>query len=89
MTLTDELKIIDDKIKVNQAQCDLDREAAKISALSFKELDKYKYLTGEDLGYKPGVVEQAKIEYFPLGNVFNKALKEDEKRRTFENIKKC
>ena len=33
MTLTDELKIIDDKIKTNQAQYDLDREAAKISAL--------------------------------------------------------
>ena len=44
MTLTDELKIIDDKIKANQAQYDLDREAAKISALSSNELDKYEYL---------------------------------------------
>ena len=51
MTLTNELKILDNKIKANQAQYDLDREAAKISALSSKELDKYKYLTGEDLGY--------------------------------------
>ena len=49
MTLTDELKILNDKIKANQAQYDLDREAAKISALSSKELDKYEYLTGEDL----------------------------------------
>ena len=48
MTLTDELKILNDKIKANQAQYDLDREAAKISALSSKELDKYEYLTGED-----------------------------------------
>ena len=56
MTLTDELKILDDKIKTNQAQYDLDREAAEISALSLKELDKYEYLTGEDLGYKPGLV---------------------------------
>ena len=56
MTLTDELKILDDKIKKNQAQYDLDREAAEISALSLKELDKYEYLTGEDLGYKPGLV---------------------------------
>ena len=39
MTLTDELKILDDKIKANQAQFDLDRKAAKISAISFKELD--------------------------------------------------
>ena len=61
MTLIDELEILYDKIRVNQAQCDLDREAAKISAC--KELDKYEYLTGEDLGYKPGVVEQEKFEY--------------------------
>ena len=44
MTLTDELKILDDKIKANQAQYDLDREAAKISSLSSEELDKYEYL---------------------------------------------
>ena len=41
MTLIDELKIIDDKIKANQAQYNLDREAVKISALSFGELEKY------------------------------------------------
>ena len=63
MTLTYELKIIDDKIKVNQAQYDLDREAAKIFPLSSKELDIYEYstikkkkITGKDLGYKPGEV---------------------------------
>ena len=49
MTLTDKLKILDDKIKANQAQYDLDREAAKISALSSGELVKYECLTGEDL----------------------------------------
>ena len=59
MTLNDELKILDDKIKTNQAQYCLDREAAKISALSSKELDEYKYLSGENLGYKPGVAEIA------------------------------
>ena len=79
MTLTDEPKILDDKIKGNQVQYDLDREAPKISALSSKELDKYKYLTGEDLGYKPGVLEQAKFEYFPLGKVFNKGLEKVDK----------
>ena len=41
ITLTNKLKVLDDKIKVNQSQYDLDREAAKISALSSKELDKY------------------------------------------------
>ena len=46
MTLTDELKILEDKIKANQFQYDLGREAAKISALSSKDLlEKYEYLT--------------------------------------------
>ena len=60
--------------KANQAQYDLDRDAAKISPLSSKEVDKYEYLTGEDLGYKPGVAEQAKFEYCPFGKVFHKGL---------------
>ena len=61
MAITDELKILEDKIKENPAQYDLDKDAAKISALSFKELDKYEYLTGEDLGYKPEVVEKVNL----------------------------
>ena len=81
MTLTDELKILDDKIKANQAQYDLDREAAKISALSSKELDKYEYLTGEDLGYKPGVLEKAKFEYYPLVEVLSGEVKNDTKQQ--------
>ena len=72
MTLTEQVKILDDKIKANKAQYDLDSEAAKISALSSGELEKYEYLTGEDLGYKPDVIENAKFEYSPLGKVFNK-----------------
>ena len=44
-----------------QAQYDLDRQKAKISALSSSELDKYEYLTGEDLRYKPDVVRKAKF----------------------------
>ena len=44
------------------------REAAKISALSSKDLlEKYEYLTGEDLGHRPSVLEKTKFEYFPLG----------------------
>ena len=90
MTVTDQLKIIDDKIKANQAQYDLDRLAAKISALSSGELGKYEYLTGEDLGYKPSVVEQAKFEYSPMDRVFNEGLDKDEdkKKRTFKETKK-
>ena len=53
MALTDELKTLDDKVKENQNQNDLSREAVKISALSSKDLlEKYEYLTGEDLGHK-------------------------------------
>ena len=93
MTLTDELKILDDKIKSNQAQYNLDREAAKISAISSKELDKYEYLTVEHLGYKPGIVEQVEYnssiveQYSVIGKVFNKGLEESDKKRAFKNIK--
>ena len=50
MTLTEQVKILDDKIKANKAQYDLNREAAKISALSSGKLDKHEYLTGKYLG---------------------------------------
>ena len=50
MTVTDQINILAEKIKSNQAQYDLGREAAKISALPSKNLlGKYDYLTGEDL----------------------------------------
>ena len=63
MTVTDELKILDDKIKANQAQYDLDREIVKMnSVLSSKKLDKYEYLTVEDVGYKAGIVEKGKVK---------------------------
>ena len=91
MTVTDQLKIIDNKTKANQAQYDLDRLAAKISAYSSGDLRKYEYLTGKDLGYKPSVFEQAKFDYSPLGNIFTKGLdKDDQKEGLFkrlENIK--
>ena len=63
----------------NEAQYDLDRKAAKISALSCNNLDKYEYLTGEDLGLKPSSIEQTKFEYSPLGKIFNMGLDEKEK----------
>ena len=62
MTLINEIKILDEEIKVNQAQYNLDREAAKIFALSSKELDKYEYLTGKELGYQLGIVQQLKLD---------------------------
>ena len=80
MIVTDQIKILDRKIKQNEAQYDLEREAAKISAFSSNNLHKYEYLTGEDLGHKPSTVEQAKFEYFPLGKIFNKGLSEEDRK---------
>ena len=72
----------------NEAQYDLDRKAAKISALSSNNLDKYEYLTSEDLGLKPNTIEQARFEYSPLGNIFNKGLdKDDQKEGVFKRLK--
>ena len=54
-------------------------------------MDKYEYLTGEDLGLKPNTIEKARFEYSPLGKIFNKRLdKDDQKEGLFkrlENIK--
>ena len=50
------------------------KEAAKTSALSFGELEKWEYLTGEDLDNKPRVDEKPKFEKSPLSKVFNKRL---------------
>ena len=58
MTITDQIKILNKKTMQNEAQYDLGRKAAKISALSSNNLDKYEYLTGENLGLKPNTVEQ-------------------------------
>ena len=75
----------------NETQYDLDRETAKISALSSNNQDKFEYLTGEDLGLKPSTVEQGKFECSLLGKVFNKGLSEGDKKeglfKSLENIK--
>ena len=80
MTVTDQINILNRKVKRNEAQYDFDRKAAKISALSSNNLDKYEYLTGEDLGLKPNTVEKAKFEYSPLGKIFNKGLRKHDKK---------
>ena len=65
--------------------------AHKISALSSNNLDKYELLTGEDLGFKPSTIEQAKFECSPLGKIFNKGLSEEHKKegilKGIKNIK--
>ena len=74
MTRKEQVKILDDKIKANNAQYDLDRMNAEISAYSSGDLPKYEYLTKKDLGYKPDAFEQAKVECSPLGKVITDGL---------------
>ena len=79
ITVTDQIKILEEKIKANHVQ----NEAAKISVLSSKNLlDKYEYLTGEDLGYKQNVFEKVKFEYSPLGMVLTNNTKSKTNRNT-------
>ena len=79
MTRKEQNKILDDKIKANNAQYNLDRMNAEISAYSSGDLPKYEYLTKKDLGCKPDAFEQAKFEYSPLGKVFTDGLDKSDK----------
>ena len=74
MTRKVQIEILDDKIKANNVQYDLDRMNAEISAYSSGDLPKYEYLTKKDLKYKPDAFEHAKFEYSPLGKVFTDGL---------------
>ena len=74
MTRKDQIKILEDKIKTNNVQYDLDRMNAEISAYSSGNLPQYEYLTKKDLGYKTDAVEKVKFEYSPIGKVFTDGL---------------
>ena len=80
MTRKDQIKILDDNIKTNERQYDLDKMNAEISAYSSGELPKYEYLTKNDLGYKPDAVEKVKFEYSPIGKVFTDGLDKSDKK---------
>ena len=64
---------INDRIKDEKLQYDINRESAKISALSSRELHKYEYLTGEDIlpSNQQQMIEQTKCTYSPLGKAFD------------------
>ena len=79
MTRKEQNKILDDKIEANNAQYNLDRMNAEISAYSSGDLPKYEYLTKKDLGYKPDAFEQTKFEYSPLVKVFTDGLDKSDK----------
>ena len=61
MTITDQIKILNRKIMQNEAQYDLDRKAAKISALFSNNLDKYENLTGEGLCLKQALLNKRNL----------------------------
>ena len=82
MTRKEQIKVLDNKIKANNAQYDLDRMNAEISAYSSGDLPKYEYLTKKDLEYKPDAFEQTKFEYSPLGKVFTDGLDKSDKNES-------
>ena len=85
---------INDQIRDEKLQYDINREAAKISALSSGKIHKYEYLTGEDIlpSNQQQIIEQARFTYSPLGKAFEKQIKtiEDQGKKqvdALENLK--
>ena len=68
---------VDDKIRDEKLQYDINKESAKISILSSGKIDKYEYLTGEEIlpSNQRQIIEQAKFTYPPLGKAFKKETK--------------
>ena len=76
---------INDQIRDEKRQYDINRKATKIPALLSGNIDKYEYLTGKEIlpsNQKP-IIEQAKFTYSPLGKAFEKQIKtlEDQRER--------
>ena len=68
---------IDDKIRDEKVQYDINREAGKMSALLSGKIDKDEFFTGEKIlpSDQSGIIEQAKFTYSPLGEAFEKQIK--------------
>ena len=81
---------IEDQIKDEKLQYDINREAAKLSALSSGKIDKYEYLTGEEIlaSNQRQIIEQTKFTYSPLGKAFEKQTKtiEDQGKKQVKAI---
>ena len=82
---------INEQIRDEKLQCDINREAAKKSALSAGEICKYEYLTGEGIlpSNQQQIIQQAKFTFFPLGKAFEKQIKtiEDQQQKQVEALK--
>ena len=81
---------IEDQIKDEKLQYDINRETAKLSALSSDKIDKYEYFTGEEILplNQQQIIQQAKFNYSPLGKALEKQIKtiEDQGRKQVEAI---
>ena len=80
MTKNDQIKILNNKIKANNAQYKIDRLNADISAFSEGDLDKYEFLTRKYLKHKRNALDKTKFEFSPLSKAFNQGL--DKKLKT-------
>ena len=82
---------IEDQIRDEKLQYGIKREAAKIPALSSGKIDKYKYLTGEEIlpSNQQQIIEQAKFTYSPLAKAFEKQTKtiEDQGKKQVDALK--
>ena len=83
---------INDLIRYEKLQYDINREAAKISALSSGKIHKYEYLTGEDIfpSNQQQIIEQARFTYSPFGKAFEKQIKtvEDQGQKQIDALEK-
>ena len=81
---------INDQIRDENLQHDINREASKISALSSGNIHKYEYLTGEDIlpSNQQQTIQQARFTYSPLGKAFEKQIKtiEDQGKKKVEAL---
>ena len=81
---------IEDQIKDEKLQYYINREAAKISALSSAKIDKYEYLTGEEIlpSNQQQIIPQTKFAYSPLGKALEKQIKtiEDQGKKQVKAI---
>ena len=81
---------LEDQIRDEKLQYDINREAAKISALSSGKIDKYEYLIGEEIlpSNQQQIIEQAKFTYSPLGKALEKQTKtiKDQEEKQIEAI---
>ena len=68
---------INNEIRDKKLQYDINREAAKTSALSFRRFNKHDYLTGEEIlpSNQGRIIKQAQFTYYPLGKAFEIQMK--------------